>query len=90
MKFIGLINQQDALLPWVENGTWFDWGNDWESLVLKWIRQLVSRSRLFQLKPLQAEDLKQIAHQALNDSGRGYGDRRVAIDDDTRSFGKYC
>ena len=75
-------SQQDALLPWVENGTVVLIGATTENPYFEVNKALVSRSRLFQLKPLQAEDLKQIAHQALNDSGRGYGDRRVAIDDD--------
>ena len=75
-------SQQDALLPWVENGTVVLIGATTENPYFEVNKALVSRSRLFQLKPLQSEDLKQIAHQALNDSVRGYGDRRVVIDND--------
>jgi putative ATPase len=75
-------SQQDALLPWVENGTVILIGATTENPYFEVNKALVSRSRLFQLKPLQSEDLKQIAHQALNDSDRGYGDRRVVINDD--------
>ncbi len=75
-------SQQDALLPWVENGTVVLIGATTENPYFEVNKALVSRSRLFQLKPLQSEDLKQIAHQALNDSSRGYGDRRVVIDED--------
>ena len=75
-------SQQDALLPWVENGTVVLIGATTENPYFEVNKALVSRSRLFQLKPLQSEDLKQIAHQALNDPSRGYGDRRVVIDED--------
>ena len=75
-------SQQDALLPWVENGTVVLIGATTENPYFEVNKALVSRSRLFQLKPLQSEDLKQIAHQALSDSDRGYGDRRVVIDND--------
>lgn len=75
-------SQQDALLPWVENGTVVLIGATTENPYFEVNKALVSRSRLFQLTPLQSEDLKQIAHQALNDSDRGYGDRRVVINTD--------
>ena len=41
-------------------------------------KALVSRSRIFQLKPLTNDDLRQIARQTLDDPERGYG--RLAVD----------
>ena len=45
-------------------------------------KALVSRSRIFQLKPLNEEHLRQIAHHALTDPERGYGKRNATIDAD--------
>jgi putative ATPase len=74
--------QQDALLPWVENGTVILIGATTENPYFEVNKALVSRSRLFQLKPLTAEDLRQVAHQALQAGDRGYGQRHVVIDND--------
>jgi putative ATPase len=72
--------QQDALLPWVENGTVILIGATTENPYFEVNKALVSRSRLFQLKPLSPADLDQIARQALADRQRGYGDRPVALE----------
>jgi putative ATPase len=71
--------QQDALLPWVENGTVVLIGATTENPYFEVNKALVSRSRLFQLKPLTADHLRQVAQQALQDEERGYGDRPVQI-----------
>jgi putative ATPase len=71
--------QQDALLPWVENGTIILIGATTENPYFEVNKALVSRSRLFQLKPLSADHLRQVVQQALNDDVRGYGDRPVQI-----------
>ena len=73
--------QQDALLPWVENGTVILIGATTENPYFSVNRPLVSRSRIFQLRDLEAKDLRRIVQQALTDS-RGYGDRRVQLDED--------
>ena len=75
-------SQQDALLPWVENGTVILIGATTENPYFEVNKALVSRSRVFQLKPLEPDDLRQIVQQALTDKERGYGDRNVLIDDD--------
>ena len=75
-------SQQDALLPWVENGTVTLIGATTENPYFEVNKALVSRSRLFQLKPLQAEDLEQIARQALADDRRGYGTLKVEVTDE--------
>ncbi|MCB0253560.1 MAG: AAA family ATPase [Anaerolineae bacterium] len=74
--------QQDALLPHVENGTVILIGATTENPYFSVNRPLVSRSRIFQLKPLTEDDLYGIAHQALDDPERGYGKLNVVIDDD--------
>lgn len=71
--------QQDALLPWVENGTVILIGATTENPYFEVNKALVSRSRVFQLKPLSAEDLRQIVQQTLQDRERGYGQQSVKI-----------
>ncbi len=73
--------QQDALLPWVENGTVILIGATTENPYFEVNKALVSRSRIFQLKPLSKEDLYAVARQALSDPERGYGRLKVQIDD---------
>lgn len=74
--------QQDALLPWVENGTVIFIGATTENPFFAVNSALVSRSRVFQLKPLLAEDLQRVAEAALRDTVRGYGKYSVTIDAD--------
>ena len=71
--------QQDALLPWVENGTLTLIGATTENPYFEVNKALVSRSRLFRLQTLNADNLRDLLHRALNDSERGYGQRSVAI-----------
>ena len=71
--------QQDALLPHVEKGTIIMIGATTENPYFEVNKALVSRSRIFQLKPLNREDLYQIAHQALEDPERGYGRIKVEL-----------
>ena len=69
--------QQDALLPWVENGTVILVGATTENPFFEVNRALVSRSRIFQLKPLTMENLRETALRTLADRERGYGRWRV-------------
>jgi putative ATPase len=74
--------QQDALLPHVENGVVILIGATTENPYFEVNKALVSRSRVFQLTSLEDADLRQIAHMALTDPERGYGQLNVRIDDD--------
>jgi len=74
--------QQDALLPWVENGTVILIGATTENPYFEVNKALVSRSRIFQLKPLETEDLRRVVQQALTDCERGYGQLKVHLDND--------
>ena len=78
--------QQDALLPWVENGTIVLIGATTENPYFTVNRALVSRSRIFQLKPLEAQDIVRIIRQALGDVERGYGKLDVHVEDDALAF----
>jgi putative ATPase len=72
--------QQDALLPHVENGTLTLIGATTENPYFEVIGALVSRSRVFQLRPLTDEDVRIILDRALHDAKRGYGERKIEID----------
>lgn len=74
--------QQDALLPWVENGTVILVGATTENPYFEVNKALVSRSRIFQLKPLTEADLFAVARQAVADPERGYGKLNVQLTDD--------
>ena len=71
--------QQDALLPWVENGTVTLIGATTENPYFEVNKALVSRSRLFRMEPLEAPHLHALLQRALADPDRGYGQRRVEI-----------
>ena len=71
--------QQDALLPWVENGTVSLIGATTENPFFEVNKALMSRSRLFRMVPLEPQHLHQLLQRALSDPERGYGERHVAI-----------
>jgi putative ATPase len=74
--------QQDGLLPHVENGTITLIGATTENPYFEVIGALVSRSRVFQLRPLSDADVRRILEQALHDPVRGYGERKIELDED--------
>ena len=74
--------QQDALLPHVENGAVILIGATTENPYFEVNKALVSRSRIFQLKSLTQNNLKQVAWQALRDEERGYGKLKINLGDD--------
>ena len=73
--------QQDALLPWVENGTVILIGATTQNPYFEVNSALVSRSRIFQLTALTGQDLYKVARQALDDSARGYGEYRIEFEE---------
>ncbi|NMB88529.1 MAG: AAA family ATPase, partial [Chloroflexi bacterium] len=76
--------QQDALLPHVENGMVTLIGATTENPYFDVIPALVSRSRVFELKPLEEEQLDTIVQRALSDPERGYGRRKIHLETDAR------
>ena len=73
--------QQDALLPWVENGTLILIGATTENPFFEVNRALVSRSRIFQLKSLESGDLMKAAQRTLSDRERGYGKWKIRFEE---------
>ncbi|MBC1261847.1 AAA family ATPase [Synechococcus sp. BSF8S] len=73
------VAQQDALLPWVENGTVTLIGATTENPYFEVNKALVSRSRLFRLQPLEPRDLRVLLKRALADEERGYGGLAVEL-----------
>jgi putative ATPase len=71
--------QQDALLPWVENGTVSLIGATTENPYFEVNKALVSRSRLFRLQPLEPDHLRQLLTRALQDPEVGYGERSIVV-----------
>lgn len=68
--------QQDALLPDVENGTFILIGATTENPSFELNNALLSRLRVYVLKPLTTEDIITLINRALNDNERGLGDRK--------------
>ena len=75
--------QQDALLPFVEDGTVILIGATTENPFFEVNKALVSRSTVCQLKPLEAKDIVKILKNAITDKERGFGTMDVKISDET-------
>ncbi len=74
-------SQQDALLPYVENGTIILIGATTENPYFEVNKALISRSMIFRLEPLSNNNIKNIILKALNDKNKGYGNLNIRIDD---------
>ncbi|WP_270179404.1 AAA family ATPase [Alkalihalobacillus sp. CinArs1] len=75
-------SQQDALLPYVEDGTVVLIGATTESPMFEINPALLSRSRLFRFEHLTDETIKRVLLQAINDDVRGYGKYSLHIEDE--------
>nr|WP_084170970.1 replication-associated recombination protein A [Desulfofalx alkaliphila] len=75
-------SQQDALLPFVEQGLITLIGSTTENPFFEVNNALRSRSTLFQFYPLTPDDIKKILHNALRDESRGLGKYKVNLHDD--------
>ncbi|GFP35790.1 putative ATPase, partial [Candidatus Hakubella thermalkaliphila] len=71
--------QQDAFLPFVEDGTIILVGATTENPYFEVTGPLLSRSRVFQLRPLTEEQILTLLHRALEDPERGYGRRSIDV-----------
>ena len=78
--------QQDYLLPFVEDGTIILIGATTENPYFEVNSALISRSMIFELKPLEQEDIRKIVETALSDTERGMGMYHAKIDEDALSF----
>ena len=78
--------QQDYLLPYVEDGTVILIGATTENPYFEVNGALISRSIIFELKPLTKDDIKEILKRAVYDKERGMGSYKAQIDDDALEF----
>lgn len=74
--------QQDALLPYVENGLFILVGATTENPSFEIISALLSRCRVFILQSLRSEDLEKIIYRALTDSEKGLGTYKKTMSND--------
>jgi putative ATPase len=74
--------QQDAVLPFVEDGTVTFIGATTENPSFEVISPLLSRARTFRLEPLTTDDLKMIVLRAVADTERGLGNLHVVLTDE--------
>ncbi|SFG14657.1 replication-associated recombination protein A [Oribacterium sp. WCC10] len=78
--------QQDYLLPYVEDGTVTLIGATTENPYFEVNSALISRSRIFELRPLSASNIASLIDRALTDSRKGVGSFRAYIDEDAKTF----
>lgn len=78
--------QQDYLLPFVEDGTIILIGATTENPYFEVNGALLSRSHIFELKPLSNDNIKQLLLRAVNDSEKGMGSFKAVIEDDALEF----
>jgi putative ATPase len=78
--------QQDYLLPFVEDGTIILIGATTENPYFEVNSALISRSIVFELKPLEQEDIKKLLIRALSDNERGLGAYKAVIEEDALDF----
>lgn len=78
--------QQDYLLPFVEDGTIILIGATTENPYFEVNGALLSRSAIFELKPLEREDIKELIHRAVYDKDKGMGSYDAVIEDDAMEF----
>jgi len=72
--------QQDAFLPYIEDGTILFVGATTENPSFELNNALLSRTRTYVLKPILPEDIEQVVRRALEDREQGLGKLGLAID----------
>ena len=78
--------QQDYLLPFVEDGTLILIGATTENPYFEVNGALISRSSIFELRPLEKADIKELLLRAVNDTEKGLGSFHAVIEDDALEF----
>ncbi|MBT8437735.1 MAG: replication-associated recombination protein A [Gammaproteobacteria bacterium] len=78
--------QQDAFLPHIEDGTILFVGATTENPSFELNNALLSRTRTYVLKPIEAEDIERVIRRALDDREQGLGDLDLGIDADACSL----
>ncbi len=75
-------SQQDAFLPFIEDGTFLFVGATTENPSFELNNALLSRTRTYILKPICAEEIEKVIRRALSDRDQGLGELDLQIDDD--------
>lgn len=75
-------SQQDAFLPYIEDGTVIFVGATTENPSFQLNNALLSRARVYLLKKLENDDVKALIIQAINDEERGFGKEQISLSDD--------
>jgi putative ATPase len=78
--------QQDAFLPHVEDGTLTFIGATTENPSFELNNALLSRARVYVLKPLSTEAIRGILRRAVGDPGRGLGARELRLSDESEQL----
>ncbi len=78
--------QQDYLLPFVEDGTLILIGATTENPYFEVNGALLSRSIIFELKPLEKEDIKELLHRAVYDTEKGMGVYNARLEPEAEEF----
>ena len=78
--------QQDYLLPFVEDGTLILIGATTENPYFEVNNALISRSIIFELHPLSAEDIRELLRRAVYDKEKGMGVYDAVIEEDAMEF----
>ena len=78
--------QQDYLLPFVEDGTLILIGATTENPYFEVNGALISRSSIFELRPLEKADIKELLLRAVNDTEKGLGSFHAVIEDEALEF----
>lgn len=78
--------QQDYLLPFVEDGTLILIGATTENPYFEVNGALISRSIVFELKPLVKEDICRLLERAVTDRERGMGSYNAVLEEDAKEF----
>ena len=78
--------QQDYLLPFVEDGTLILIGATTENPYFEVNGALLSRSIVFELKPLEKEDICKLLERAVSDCERGMGSYHAVLHEDAKNF----
>lgn len=79
-------SQQDALLPYVEDGTIILVGATTENPYFEVNKALISRSSVFMLKPLSSASIKKVIQNALEDEERGLGNVDIEIEEGALNY----
>ena len=78
--------QQDYLLPFVEDGTLVLIGATTENPYFEVNGALISRSIIFELKPLEKEDIKKLLLRAVTDTKKGLGSYQAVLEEEALEF----